>query len=419
MDADVIVVGAGLAGLQCARTLARAGLRAIVIEAGADVGGRVTTDRIDGFRCDRGFQVLNPGYPAVRTDVDVAALELQPFDAGVLVRTDRSLATLADPFRATRLLGRTAFAAATSGLLSPRELVGLARWLVPALRDPQRSLDDPDLRVSEALDRAGVRGPLGQQVLLRFLSGVVVDSHGDTSANYVRLLLRSFGIGRPGLPRGGMISFPRLLAREVDELRLGQKVIAIEGGAGDTVVRTDDSVVRARAVIVATDPGQAHSLLGIDVPAGNGLVTWWFDAPDAPSSQALVAIDGRGRERPPGPVWNTAVVSNAAPDYAPPGRHLISATTLLDRSDGEAGETAVLRHLTEIWGTPTHDWRTVLRHHIPYAVPASPPPLHVTSPVRLGDGRYVCGDHRDTASIQGALVSGRRAADAVAADLAR
>jgi hypothetical protein len=54
---------------------------------------------------------------------------------------------------------------------------------------------------------------------------------------------------------------------------------------------------------------------------------------------------------------------------------------------------------------------------IPHGQPLQLPPLDPRRSVRLGGGRYVCGDHRDTASIQGALFSGRRAAAAVLADL--
>jgi len=116
-------------------------------------------------------------------------------------------------------------------------------------------------------------------------------------------------------------------------------------------------------------------------------------------------------------VWNTAVITAAAPSYAPPGRHLVEATCLLDRPDGDAPEAEVLRHLAEIYGCGTAGWRTVIRHRVPLALPAMPPPLRTRAPVSLGDGVFVCGDHRDTPSIQGALVSGNRAAQAVHAAL--
>ena len=161
------------------------------------------------------------------------------------------------------------------------------------------------------------------------------------------------------------------------------------------------------------------SLTPLPEPSTKGLVTWWFEAPEPPtpcrsSPSTAVAHDSV----PPGPVWNTAVMTAAAPSYAPPTKHLVEATCLLDRPDGDASEADVLRHVGEIYGCDTTDWRVVTRHRVDAALPAMTPPLEVrVSRSTLGDGVFVCGDHRDTASIQGALVSGQRAAEAVNAHL--
>ena len=437
MDTEVVVVGAGLAGLQCARRLRDLGHEVLVLEAADEVGGRVRTDLVDGFRCDRGFQVLNPAYPAVRRWVDLAALELQSFRAGVLVRTEDRLATLADPVREPGLLPATL----RSGLLQPLELAALARWAARVLVDPKAVLRGADTDLTSSLDAAGVRGPIRRAVLEPFLAGVLADSHGTSSASFTKVLLRMFALGRPGLPAAGMGALPRQLAEPLgDRVHLGVRVVAVEpgpssgtgtapgaSGAAETgrtglmTVRDESGTTHARAVVVATDPLTAASLTPIAAPATKGLVTWWFAAPEAPTTEALLAVDGRqraGRFRgSPGPVWNTAVVSNAAPTYAPPGRHLVQATTLLDRPDGDAPEEAVRRHVGQIFGCDPSRWEVVVRHRIESALPAVPPPLRPRSEVSLGNGLYVCGDHRDTASIQGALVSGNRTAEAVARHL--
>jgi predicted NAD/FAD-dependent oxidoreductase len=189
--------------------------------------------------------------------------------------------------------------------------------------------------------------------------------------------------------------------------------VTADGGREVRVVASG-STLRARAVVVATDPISAARFAGLPKPATKGLVTWWFETPEAPSILPLLAVDGRRcGPKPPGPVWNTAVVTAAAPSYAPLGRHLVEATCLLDRPDGDASESDVVRHTGQIYGCDTAGWRTVIRHRIPLALPAMAPPLHPRLAVSLGSGVFVCGDHRDTASIQGALVSGNRAAEAV------
>lgn len=402
---DVIIVGAGLAGLRCAALLERRGYDVAVLEAADRVGGRVATDEVDGFLVDRGFQVLNPAYPALADAVDLHALDLCAYAAGVRVRTDDGLRTLAHPIRLPREIGHVL----GSGLLGPRDLAGLARWLTPVLVAPQRSLRRRDRAWGEALDRLHVSGDL-RTVLDRFLAGVLVETRGETSAHLVRLLLRSFVLGAPGVPRHGMRALPAQLAASLRDVRLDTPVDAVER---TPAVVVDGARLPARAVVVAADVGAAQALPDLPPRPTRGLVTWWFAADEPPTTSRMLAVDGRGVDAPPGPIWNTGVASNIAPSYAPTGRHLVHGTTLLDRPDGDADESDVRRHLGEIHGCDARTWEVVARHRIEQALPATPAGSPVRRPVALGDGVFVCGDHRDTASIQGALVSGRRAATAV------
>ncbi len=404
-DADVVVVGAGLAGLACARTLERAGLEVVVLEAGDALGGRVRTDVVDGFRCDRGFQLLNPAYPPVRRLVDVDALGMRTFEAGVAVRRDDGLAVVADPRRAPRLLAATL----RSGYLDPRELLALARWVAPALGPVRRLLERPDSTLADSLDAVGATGRLRREVLDRFLVGTLADDTGATSAAFVRLLLRSFLLGTPGVPARGMRALPDQLAAGLRRpVELGVRVIEVRPGGG---VRSTAGRRAGRVVVVATDAVASRELTGIGASAMKGLRTWWWSADTTPTPGRMLVVDAAG-----GPVVNTAVMSVVAPSYAPPGKTLVEATTLLP---SEAGEADVRRHLASLWGAPTSRWDLVVRHDVERALPVQPPPLRHRDDVVLGDGLYVAGDHVDTASIQGALVSGRRAARAVLRDLGR
>ena len=403
-DADVLVVGAGLAGLACARTLERAGLSVIVLEAADEVGGRMRTDHVDGFLCDHGFQVVNPAYPALRRLVDLDALELRSFDAGVAVRTQRGLSVLADPRREPRLVPATL----RSGYLDVGELAALARWAAPALR-PSHLTRGPDTTLAASFDEVGVSGRLRREVLEPFLAGVLADSSGQTSAAFVRLLVRCFLLGTPGVPAAGVQALPGQLAAGLQEpVRCGVRVqAAYRGGRVDT----SHGPLQASAVVVATDAVDALALVGVGSQVMRGLRTWWFAAAETPSPERLILVDARR-----GPVVNTSVMSGAAPTYAPAGRALVQATTQLPSDLDEAG---VRRELDRLWGTSTATWELVVRHDIERSLPVQSAPLRARRPVALGDGLFVAGDHRDTASQQGALVSGRRAARAVLRELDR
>lgn len=407
---DVIVIGAGLAGLRCATRLADAGRDVVVLEAGETVGGRERTDIVDGFRLDLGFHVLNPAYPAIRRWVDVDALALRRFPVAVGVRLEDRVVRLAHPVRHPFSLPETL----ASGLVRPADLAALARWAAPTAVSARAAKAGTDRTLEEAWDRAGLRGPLRESVLEPFLAGVLADDRQETSDAFVRLLVRSFAIGRPGVPAAGIGALPAQLAdtarRAGAGIRVGHRVVSTRPrGSGWHVGIEGRDAVTARAVVIATGLDPA---LDVALPRPRGLQTWWFATDDAPSEDAALRVDGRRR----GPIVNTAIMTNTAPTYAPRGQHLVQATCVMPSA---ATEDGIRSQLAEIWETDTRPWRLLRRDDIARALPAQDPPLRLRRPVRLGDGRYIAGDHRDTASIQGALVSGQRAAEAVLADLAR
>ena len=405
---DVVVIGAGLAGLRCAQELTRAGLAPLVWEASDRVGGRQRTDEVDGFLVDRGFQVINPAYPALRRAVDLADLDLVAFGAGLVVRNDQRLVTLAHPLREPRHIPDLL----RGGYVTPRSVVALLRWLGPVLVAPRRVIAGTDRQLAEALDRSGVHGGI-RRVVEMFLAGVLIDDSGTTSDAFARLLVRMFALGVPGLPATGVQALPRHLARGLADVQLSHPVESIERSGDHYTVSGPGGVVTARQVVVAVSPEAVGDLTSFTPPPMHGLVTWWFAAAQPPTESTMLHVDDRLTARAGHGVVNTAVVSNAVPSYSSDGRSLIQATVLLDPSGASLPEDGVRRQLAGIFGCSTSDWGLVARHEVPHALPVQASPLSTTRRQVDDRGLVVCGDHRDTASIQGALVSGERAAGAV------
>lgn len=401
----MLVVGAGLAGLACAQRLCAAGVEVTVLEASDGVGGRVRTDVIDGFRCDRGFQLVNPSYPALKRAVDLDALDLRPFAAGVTVAHGDTRSTLADPRREPAL----AFATLRAPVGTLADKLRFGRWAARSLLPVSVLLRGPDRTLAEDLDHARM-GRLRTAVVEPFLAGVVAEREGRTSATFAALLLRSFLLGTPAVPALGVGRLPALMARRLPEgaVRLTTPVREV----GARAVRTEAGKVAGDAVVVATDPPVAGTLTGEPGPAMKALTTFWHTAPEPPTTARLLHLDADAR----GPVTNSAVLTNAAPTYAPAGRPLI-ATTILGADGSPEMERLARAHAGVVYGVPTDRWELVTTHVITHALPEQPPPLEHRRPVRLSSGAYVCGDHRDTASIQGALVSGFRSAGTVLQDL--
>lgn len=416
---EVIVVGAGLAGLAASRALVTAGLRVVLLEAGDAPGGRVRTDAVDGFLLDRGFQVLNPSYPELRRVADVAALALAPYDAAIEVVLADGRTTLGDPRRRPRT--------ALSSLLAPvGSPVAKARLAAYALRvayvdrDEDAALDRPDSSARQAYADAGLSDQLVEKVLRPFLAGVFLEPDLATSRRFADQILRSFVRGTPGLPATGVRALPDQLAAALPPgtLRLDTPVLSVSAAG----VTTPDGELAAPSVVIATEaPVAARLLAGIGVelavPTARVVTTWYHtptgtDPIQLSGGRPVVVVDGVRR----GPVVTTSVPTAAAPSYSADGRALVSSSALdLDTSGG--AERAVRAHLARLHGTDTTHWELVGVTPVPWAQPAMLPPLDPRKPVRVAPGRYVAGDHRDTASVQGALVSGRRAAEAVLADL--
>jgi hypothetical protein len=261
-----------------------------------------------------------------------------------------------------------------------------------------------DVDRTTALDRAGVDGLL-RRVVDRFLAGVLLEDDGSTADRYALLLAWMFARGVPALPTAGMQALPAQLAAPLgDRVRLGHRVERVDG----TRVVAADRTWTARQVVVATDGPRAAALTGVAVPATKGVVTTWWSAPDAPDTD-LLHVDARPDPR--GPLVNAAVVSRAAPSYAPAGSCLVQGSALL--AAGRVPDEATMRrHAGDLLGVDPTRWEVLARHEVPDALPAQPAPYSATRPVRVGE-LVVCGDHRDTGSIQGALISGQRAAEAV------
>ncbi len=406
-ESGVVVVGGGLAGLSAAARLHRAGIGTTVLEAGDDVGGRVRTDVVDGFRLDRGFQVLLPAYPAVRRLIDVKALRPKPFTRGTIAVTETGRRWLAGPWHGLPAVGGAAgFAAGHPG--------DAARMAALAARDllaPDATVRaDAGRSTAEELRRWGLSAATVEQVLRPFLAGVFLDPSLRTSARMFHLLWRSFLRGGGVLPAEGMQALPRQLADGLPPgtVRTGVEVAEITAGG----VRTGDGEhLPARAVIVATDGDTAARLLpGVEAPAWHAVTTFYYRAATTPLRSPTLLVDGLDEL-----LLNTAVLSEVAPGYAPIGSALVSAS-VPDRADPGL-EPRVRRRLARIYGTGTGDWDLLAAYAVPRALPVFGPGAPLRRPVRLAPGRYVCGDHRDTPSVQGALVSGQRAAAALLADL--
>ena len=406
---DAVVVGAGLAGLAAARRLHQAGRSVVVLESSDGVGGRVRTDEVEGFHLDRGFQVLLTAYPELHRQLDVDALHLRSFDPGALVRVGSSLRRVGDPLRQPT----TMLSSAVAPVGTPVDKARLARLLLRLRRaDPVALLRGEDVSSLAALRAEGFSDTMIDRFFRPLVGGIQLDAELSASRRMLDIVLRCLATGDAAVPAAGMGAIPSQLAAALpdDAVRLSARVESIDG---TTVRIAGGAAVAGAQLVVATEGPAAVELLGLAPVASRPVSGVWFAADHAPYDQPLIALDA---ERS-GPALNVAVMTNVAPEYSSDGRAVIVAACPGVGADGDEVSLVddVRRQLRSWFGSDVDRWTHLRTHTIRHGQPDSRPAFSPKRRVALGDGVFVCGDHRDTPSIQGALFSGRRCAEAVLA----
>ncbi|MGP3971391.1 FAD-dependent oxidoreductase [Streptomyces sp. 6N223] len=408
-SADVVVVGGGPAGLLAAHLLGSAGLTVVLVEAADRPGGRMATERRDGFRLDRGSQpLLNNHRPELNRLP--RPLPLSRLTGGVLLRgATRSHRVGAVTESAENAADRPERSRAFDQFVDVR----------PRGRRARR-----ELSTAAALRVRGVPGPVAEYQLRPLLTALLGDPELASSSRLGDLRLRAFARRGIAVPAPGTPALPELLAAALPEtvaLRTGRRAVAV----ATTAVETEPAgggpraTVRCRAVVVATGAAEAARLLpGLRMPAHRPATVLHHAAPaaalGAPEGGPTLIVDAAGR----GPVAHTLHVSAADPARAPAGWGLVTSVVLGPRSSEppELLDKAARPQLAELHQASAEDWELLDAHHDPLAVPVVPPPYTGARRVRLLDGLYVCGDHRDVPGLPGDLASARRAAESLLTD---
>ena len=406
----VIIVGAGLAGLTCAKVLRERSTEVVVFEASDGVGGRVRTDALDGFLLDRGFQVYFTSYPVSRRHLDHAKLDFRSFDPGAIIHRGREKSILSDPLRDPGALVPSLLSDAAS-LEDKLRTAGLAAKIVPGTAATAGEEDgNADVSTLDYLRASGLSERFIDSFFRPFYGGVFLSRSLYTSSRVFRFTFRMLATGQTVVPARGMGEIPKQLAAHLPDgavhpnspvdalLREGERVVGVRAAGQEH---------EADAVVVATDALEAGRLTGEDVPEGSvGEVCLYYETSGLGSAKKVL-LNAEEEVF----VNNAVEISNVSEQYAPEGRHLLYAVTLGGSDLPDAGlYRRGIQDLSEWY--PEADFRPLALRRIPYGQFAQPPEIHRSLPRNrtATPGLFLAGEYTADSSINGSMLSGEKAA---------
>lgn len=376
MSKSVVVVGAGLAGLTCAIYLQRSGANVTVLESSDRAGGRVKTDSVNGFLFDQGFQVINPSYSEIKRLNALSGLEFREiFNNLRIIEGDEEIKIGLSHFAKTMTIG------------SISEKIALFKFLLNSSKNKEFGESGEKFQ------------SIYSQVLSPFLRGVFLTNPDLIRADIAREIIRSFILGRPGIPQFGVGKFSENLALEISDIRFNSQVDEIKKGS----VHGNFGRIECDEIVVATDLTTAAQMLDLgEIPKTLSSTTWYHAIGEELADDNYLALD------PKSPIVNSLVISKASKDYAPAGINLISSTTLAPISESE-----VRKELSKFWKCDTRNWDLAARYEIKQSLPLRTDLEDLNRDPKIGDGIFIAGDHRSVPSQNGAMRSGRQAALAI------
>ena len=404
---EVVIIGAGVAGLTCAKYLKDYGIESLVLEASDAVGGRVRTDVVDGFLLDRGFQILLTSYPEAQRLLDYEALELKAFRSGALIRLNNTFEVMSDPFKEPLQLFKTLFSPVGT-FADKLKVLQLSNEV--SKEATEAFFEEIAIDTLSYLRHYGWSETMINNFFKPFFGGVFLENSLETASNFFRFIFKQFYTGSAMLPAKGMQAIPEQIAGKLPAgmVRLNTKVERIQNS---NLHLANGEVLAAKNIVIATDAYQADKLLNRNANRQYNVTTCtYFEANDSPIREKMLVLNPNRVSV----VHNVCVPSDISPAYAPAGKTLISVSTQgLTLFDEKKLTSHIISELTEWFGDEVKTWRHLRTYHIPQALMKFTVDASKTS-LRLSESLYECGDHVAYPSLNAAMATGRQVADLIA-----
>ncbi|WP_337045142.1 NAD(P)/FAD-dependent oxidoreductase [Emticicia sp. 17c] len=406
-DFSTVIIGGGVSGLTCAKYLYDKGMSFLILEGSDTLGGRVRTDRVEGFRLDRGFQVLLTNYTEARKILNYNDLDLRYFDSGALIKAKKGFMKVQNPFKNKAAYFSMAFSSVGS-LSDKLKIRKLAKQVADIPDEAFFSMSDTDTLTF--LKEYGWSNQMINNFFRPFFGGVFLENDLSTSSNFFQFVFKQFFKGEVALPSDGIEEIPKQMSGMLpkEQIRLNAPVKYIEG---NQVFLEGGEVISADRVVIATDPHTAANLLGEDTAYQYQINTCtYFSAEYSPMKNQRFIILNPDRK---GVVHNICVPSDISPKYGAAGKALISVSTQgLDKIDERQHIARIKRELFEWFGAQVNVWQHLRTYHLTEALVKFQAGTEKQN-LKLGENLYRCGDYLAYPSLNGAMQTGREVAEMI------
>lgn len=410
MKSTITIIGSGISGLTAAVYLHQKGYKIQILEASDRAGGRIKTDLINGFRLDRGFQVLLTEYPETKALLDYKKLNLKRFLPGATVLYDGGQFEIADPFRRPRATFATLFAPVGS-LKDKINTFFLKNKLVNI--SITNLFKQPEIETNAQLKKYGFSQKMMDRFYKPFFSGIFLENDLKTSSNMFDFVMKLFSEGDAAIPALGMEEIPKQLVAMLPEnsIQYNVKVSAIEN---NTIICEDGTTLEADKIILATEAiGLAGNYISKTKQNFHQVTNVYFEANIAPTQKAVVVLNASTNKK-----WanNLTVLSNISNQYAPEGKVLISVSyNGIPAIDDETLAKNMKSELKQWYGNQVSAWKLLKTYRINYALPNQEKVSNEVdySKIKINDNLFICGDHLLNGSINAAMKSGRMVAELI------
>lgn len=401
MKKQFVIVGGGLSGLAAAVNLKNRGIQDfILIEKEKEVGGRVKTSEIDGFKLDHGFQVYLPSYENSGKLLDLRSLDLQFFDKGASILIgDKKLPFFAPEAGLGKLI-HTAYAG--PGSVMDKLKLNKHQKRVVSMTD-EAIFAEPSTPSFTYLKRLGYSDEFVNLFWKPFYQSVFLENELSSSSRMLNFTLKHFAQQSTAVPAKGMQEIPKQLVSHLtaDQLRLGHEVVSIENG----IVKTDQGEsIEADLVL------NANANISKEKVAFHAVTNFYFAAPSFDAGAKQIILNANHQRL----VNNIVPMTKVAKEYGDGKHELISVSA---NGNWENKESEVINELVSLLGEEVKSWKLVQSFLIEAALPKVNVPLY-DKEYPIENGEILFGDYQLYPSIDGAMRAGIMASETALQELA-